>query len=139
MRERVKAAREKVPIEIVGHKCHAVFCGKRCPECGYVYQRVGSSIDTLDGRLLELRAPKKADEKPTIEEQRRWYAMFRYQCRVDGYKSGYACHAYHKKWGKYPSTAWAQDDPLPPTPDVVSYSKYLRIRAAKAFANSRSA
>lgn len=136
LHERIKEKRRKEPRDIVCPDCHFTFAGKKaCPECGYVFHRVGEDVHVRPGELNELRGKDKP-KAPTREEKRRWYQMYLFICRENGKTYGQAFYAYQEKFKEKPGKGWDLLDPIPPTPDIRSYYLSRKIRWAKSKRNA---
>jgi DNA repair protein RadD len=72
-----------------------------CPSCGFAPERQ-SSIEGVDGNLVQLRAPKKSREATRQEKQKFWSGLLWY-CEDRGYSRGWASHKYREKFGVWPN------------------------------------
>jgi len=113
-------------------ECGALMMDARCHACGYKHVPEGRKFEVVDGRLMELDETGKTKAlKPTVAEKRRWYEEMVCWCEQNGRKPGMAYHAYKRKFGINPATAWRNVLPRAVSLEVRSYMKSQLIRYAK--------
>ena len=117
-------------------ECHAIRVpGKPCSECGYFPKRPGTFLDVADGDLALVQDNGRLQpHQYSFEERRNWHGMFVHIAKERGYKIGWASWKFKEKFGAWPTDR--NVDPIPPSPEVLSYERHLRIRFAKSKARA---
>jgi len=122
----VKNKKEKVIIPC--EMCLTVFSAEKCPCCGWPVPDYGKMVEALDAELVEVNKDKK---KYTMEDKKRWFAMFEYKRREKGFASGWSAHKYRELFGCWPKGIKNQA-PLKPNLEFNNYMKYLAIKWSKS-------
>lgn len=117
--------KEKKPVKC--SKCHHIHQPlPSCPNCGFVYPQK-QAITHQAGDLSEMgRAPlAKKDVRQS------WYSQFLGIADHKGYKPGWAAFKYKEKFGVWPRSL--VDEPIEPTPEVLSYvrSRFIAFTKSK--------
>ena len=115
---------ERLPKECPS--CGVLKMGAVCPSCGFKTERQ-SEIEAEEGELVEIKTSPRAK----IEDKQRWYSELLGVAKQRNRSKGWAAHSYRKKFGVWPHHSLAEI-PLPPSPEVTGYVRYLDLRFAKA-------
>ncbi len=131
----IKDGRGELSRVIKCPECRACFPpGPKCPECGYMPKPTARKVNTIDGRLVELKQGKtaKPDFGADLTEQRRFYRELKGFAKERGYKPGWPWFKFKERYkGKEPPFAWKADPPLAPTPATRGWIKSRQIAWAK--------
>lgn len=96
-----------------------------CPQCGFQPQRQ-SEIEFEEGELVEVK-PKQP--KADRDEKQAFYSQLLSIARERGRSSGWVAHTYRDKFKVWPRGL--DENPLPPSPDVIGWVRAKDIRWAK--------
>lgn len=116
-------------------QCSAVWPSNSdtCVNCGHVRVK-RSDVMVSPGEMVEIGTTKRSKaEKFTAEFKSEFYAQLLGFAESNGYKSGWAYHAYKDKFSVGPSMT--RPEPALPTLAVCNWIKSQKIRKAKAYAN----
>jgi DNA repair protein RadD len=106
----------------------------QCPSCGFAPTRQ-STVEDVDGELVEIGKKKRKTLAYTDADKRRWFGALRLICTENGYSPGWAANKYRKKFGAWPDGV--RDAPMVDDPVVRSWAKSEQIRYAKARTKAR--
>ena len=112
-------------------QCGALRKGSEaCGHCGFQPKRRPEAILFADGELAEVRNGKVRPAYGQVERDT-WHAMLTHIAQERGYKPGWAAHKFKEKFSVYPR--WGSSpQPIPPSPEVLSWICSRQIAYAKA-------
>ncbi len=131
-----KARQEDTESLVKCRACHKVFQGSKvCPDCGTEVKSFGKKILTVEAELEEINAKEK--DKFSNADKRRWYGMFKMQCKTKGYAPGWIAHKYKEKFKVWPKN---MKDVTPIEPDITfkNWMKYQNIKWVKSKNNKKA-
>jgi superfamily II DNA or RNA helicase len=106
--------------------------GQRCPCCGFMPQQPAQYVPITDGELGLVRNAQAHANVYDPTERARWHGMLTFIGMQRGYKMpGWAAANYKQKFGTWPPYG-AVVEPLPPTPEVLSWVRSRTIAYATA-------
>lgn len=120
-----KTAKEKKDILC---SCGAVLMpyDKVCPSCGKERKRRPSVVDQVPGELRELSLATRRNKETTASDKERWFAAFKTNGMLHGYKPGYAAACYRERFGVWPN-ALGDVAPGPIFPEAQGWLTSRRI------------
>jgi DNA repair protein RadD len=124
-----KPKKEKTENEKEQSKCPKCSCvwprnSDTCPSCGHVRIRQ-NTVENVPGTMEEIGKGAKVAK----EEKQRVYSGLLHICQERGYKPGWAANKYKDKFSVWPRGL--EDQPAPPTPELMKWIKSEQIRWAK--------
>ena len=99
-----------------------------CPSCGIDRPVRDSPVSYIDGCLVEFG--EKVEPAMPVD-RRAWYAGLKGYAEAKGYKSGWALHKYHDKFGGLPPQAWRWIKPETPSRAMERWIRSQQIRWAR--------
>ena len=112
---------EKVIDQMECGECKAVFSpAPTCPSCGHGFKTMGSGVQWIDGRLVEL---SNVARLPSLEDRKQFYRECLGWCRDHGKPAGIAFHRYKDRFGVKPPYDWQNLEPLPPSQETQNHIK----------------
>ena len=121
--------KEKKEHPLTCEMCSHVFCGKRCPRCGFEVKDYGKKIEAIEAKLEQIG--EKGKKKATTEDKRIFYGMLTYYRRMKGYQEGWAAHKFKSKFGIWPNH-YKEQGPIEPDMKFDNWIKYQNIKWAKS-------
>ena len=124
-----KIDRKKEKTILTCEMCSAAFCGPVCPACGHRVKDYGKKIEAVEADLVAVKKSEKTVF--TMEEKRRWWAMFEYERRRLGKSESWLKAQYKSKFGVWYK---GMDNVAPIEPDraVKNWLTYQRVRYIKS-------
>jgi superfamily II DNA or RNA helicase len=110
--------------------------GARCPSCGFQPQRAAQFQPTTDGELGLVKGARAQASLYDPIERARWHGMLVTIAQQRGYKAGWAAANYREKFGQWPPYG-AIVQPLPPSPECLSWVRSRTIAYARAMSSRR--
>jgi len=130
-----KAAKEQqAPKDLTCPACKTVFRARRdCPSCGFQMIGATEAIPHHEADLQEVgNTAARRNRLDSWDEKIEFIGGLKHHAREHGYKPGWVAHAYQSRYGVWPNDQRLKSaDPVPPSPEVIGYVKYLRIRNAR--------
>jgi superfamily II DNA or RNA helicase len=118
-------------------ECSALrVSGARCPPCGFQPQRAAQFQPTTDGELGLVKGARAQASLYDPIERARWHGMLVTIAQQRGYKAGWAAANYREKFGQWPPYG-AIVQPLPPSPECLSWVRSRTIAYARAMSSRR--
>ena len=115
-------------------QCGAVRqAGKPCRVCGYLPRPRPNDVDVADGELVRFKRDGVQPITHTAEQKHDWYRQLTHICRQRGYQEGWIAHKFKDRFGHWPQTG-ELPEPKEPTPEVLAWERYTRIKYAKGLA-----
>ena len=90
-----------------------------CPSCGFAPERKRHGVETVEGRLAEIKQSKK---KASMGDKQDVYAMLLWIARNRGRKKGWIGHTYRKMFGVWPTRM----DGVRATPPSAEVEQFVR-------------
>ena len=116
----------EAPKEIVCTNCGNIFSGQReCPRCG---SELIPGTEAIPYKKADLKKVDKTDPAT-------FYAMLLFYAKEKKFKTGWANHTYHKKYGMWPIHGSVNEiTPVQPNQEVSKFikSRYIAYRRARA-------
>jgi DNA repair protein RadD len=102
-KERIKKNKDGSPASdpVCCAKCHCMYKGPACPNCGHKPPHKSKKMETAPGKLVEVNGKAKNDQD--WEAQKRTWNMCLGICANKRRSFGAAAHIFHSKMGKWPS------------------------------------
>lgn len=112
-------------------KCSALWPANSdlCPHCGFVMDRKSKAVEVA-GEMIELTGKTAKKEKFSMEVKTDFYARSLGYAAEKGYKPGWACFNYEKKFGVKP--AMKKPAPLPPDAAFRGWIQHLAMKKKKS-------
>lgn len=123
--------KEKEKKNLTCNMCGLVFPAQRkCPECMTEIQDYGKKMEVVEADL-KLVGGKRAKENFTMDDKRRWWAMFEYERRRLGKTESWLKAQYRSKFGVWYK---GMEGVAPKEPDQVvkNWLIYQRVKYFKA-------
>jgi DNA repair protein RadD len=116
--------------------CNAIvsYGAAKCSLCGTVLKAT-SKTTHAPGELSEYTSDGKRKDK-TVEDRQAWYSGFLAIAEARGHSEGWAAYRYKAKFGVWPNGL--RKEPSPPSREVESYDKFLRIKYIKGKQKERA-
>jgi len=120
--------------------CSEIFKGSStCPTCGTSLKTFGKPIETIDAELEELKQKKKTNKMDFLEKRKLMGALV-WHAEKNGYKAGWAAHAYRDYFSVWPNDKRVKNVPaIAPEGATANLLKYLLIKKAKSYKKQQAA